>query len=286
MILVTGAAGKTGRAVIQALIARDQKIRALVHRNEQVAALKQLGVQEVIVGELSFEKVITLATRGARAIYHIAPNIHPQEELIGQIAIKAGQSVGMEHFVYHSVLHPQIEAMPHHWQKLRVEERLFESGLPYTILQPAPYMQNVQAYWRAILDRNVIPSPYAAQTRLSMVDLQDVAKVAAMVLTEPGHAGATYELCGSEDISQDEVAAILGQKLHRSVQVEVISLEVWQEQARASGLGDYQVETLVKMFQYYERNGFLGNSKVLESLLGHAPTTFPEFVERIIREKV
>ncbi len=78
MILVTGAAGKTGRAVIQALIARDQKIRALVHRNEQVAALKQLGVQEVIVGELSFEKVISQAARGARAIYHIAPNIHPQ----------------------------------------------------------------------------------------------------------------------------------------------------------------------------------------------------------------
>ncbi len=285
MILVTGAAGKTGRAVIQALIARDQKIRGLVHRNEHVAALKKLGVQEVIVGDMSVENVITSAARGARAIYHIAPNIHPEEELIGQIAIAAGQSVGIEHFVYHSVLHPQIQDMPHHWKKLRVEERLFESGLPYSILQPAPYMQNILAHWSTILDRSVLPFPYAAETRLSMVDLQDVAKVAAIVLTEPGHAGATYELSGSEILSQNEIAAILGQKLHRSVQVEITPIKIWQEQARTIGLGDYQVETLLKMFQYYERNGFLGNSKVLESLLGYAPTTFPEFVERIIREK-
>ncbi len=285
MILVTGAAGKTGRAVIQALIAGDQKVRGLVHRNEQVGSLKQLGVEEVIVGDMSVENVITSAARGTRAIYHIAPNMHQQEKLVGQIAIEAGQSAGVEHFVYHSVLHPQIEAMPHHWQKLRVEERLFASGLPYTILQPAPYMQNILAYWSTILDRSVISFPYAAETRLSMVDLQDVAKVAAIVLTEPGHLGATYELSGSEVLSQNEVAGIIGQKLHRSVQPEVVSLKIWQEKARASGLGDYQVETPLKMFQYYERNGFLGNSKVLESLLGHAPTTFPEFVARIIREK-
>ena len=62
-------------------------------------------------------------------------------------AIRAAQSAGVERFVYHSVLHPQVEIMAHHWQKMRVEEQLFESGLSFTILQPAAYMQNVLAGW-------------------------------------------------------------------------------------------------------------------------------------------
>ena len=59
---------------------------------------------------------------------------------------EAARRAGIRHLVYHSVLHPQVEAMPHHWQKMRVEEQLFAAGLPYTILQPAAYMQNVLAH--------------------------------------------------------------------------------------------------------------------------------------------
>ena len=82
--------------------------------------------------------------------------------------------------------------MPHHWKKLRVEEMLFESRLPYTILQPATYMQNLLAYWCKIHEEGIFQLPYSVETRLSMVDLNDVAQAAAIVLTEPGHVGATY----------------------------------------------------------------------------------------------
>ena len=173
--------------------------------------------------------------------------------------------------------------MPHHWQKLRVEEALFVSGVPYTILQPAAYMQNVWAYREAIRERGVYPVPYAVATRLSMVDLQDVAEAAALVLTEPGHAGATYELCGPEILSQTESAATRSQHLGRPVRVEPVPAEVWKARALASGLGDYQVETLVKMFQYYEQHGFWGSPRVLAWLLGRAPTSFAAFVERDLR---
>jgi uncharacterized protein YbjT (DUF2867 family) len=280
MILVTGAAGKTGRAVIRALTAKGEAVRALLHRPEQVQLVEEVGAREVVVGDMRVQATMDQAAQGVRVVYHICPNVSPDEVNIGQVAIGAARSAGVEHFVYHSVLHPQIEAMPHHWQKLRVEEQLFESGLCYTILQPTAYMQNVLAHWDQIMEQGVYPVPYAVETRLGMVDLEDVAEAASVVLTEPGQAGAVYELAGAEVLSQVEVAAILGQQLGRPVRAEVVPLEIWERRARESGLGDYQVEALVKMFRYYERYGFWGNPRVLSWLLGRPPTTFAAFVER------
>ena len=286
MILVTGAAGKTGRAVIQALKARGKAVRALVHRSEQVRLVEELGAQDVVIGDMRVQTTMDQATREVRAVYHICPNVSPYEIAIGRTAVAAARVAQVERFVYHSVLHPQTEAMPHHWQKLRVEEQLFESGLSYTILQPTVYMQNVLAHLDQIVKRGIYPVPYVAETRLSMVDLEDVAEVAAIVLTEPGHAGATYELCGAEVLSQTEIATILSQHVGRKVRVEVVSVEDWEAQARASGLGDYQIETLIKMFGYYERYGFRGNPRVLCWLLGRDPITFAIFFERIVRKRL
>jgi NAD(P)H dehydrogenase (quinone) len=143
MILVTGAAGKTGRAVIEALLDRGTAVRAWVRRPAQVAILQRLGVTDIVMGGMGDTAVYQQAATGVRAIYHICPNMHPDEVALGRAAIAAAQAAGVAHFVYHSVLHPQTEKMPHHWHKLRVEEVLLESGLPFTILQPAAYMQNI-----------------------------------------------------------------------------------------------------------------------------------------------
>ena len=285
MILVTGAAGKTGRAIIRALSARGALVRALVHRPAQIQALEKLGAHEVLVGDMHALTTMEQAAQGVHRVYHICPNVSPDEVAIGQVAIEAARSAGVEHFVFHSVLHPQTEDMPHHWGKLRVEEQLFTSGLPYTILQPAAYMQNVLAYWDQILEQGVYPVPYAVQTRLGLVDLEDVAEAAAIVLTEPGHAGATYELAGAEAMTQTELAALLGHKLGRSVRARAVSPEVWEQGARASGLGDYQLNTLLKMFRYYECYGFWGNPRVLAWLLGRPPGTWADFIERVERER-
>jgi NAD(P)H dehydrogenase (quinone) len=286
MILITGAAGKTGRAVVKALLAmgvspKKEPIRALVRRPEQIQALLDLGLQEVVVGDLLSPDVLEGAARGIRAIYHIPPNVNPDEVRIGQGLIQAARSAGVEHFVYHSVLHPQTEAMPHHWQKLRVEELLLTSGLDFTILQPTVYMQNVLAQWDQILNHGVFLVPYAASTRLGMVDLEDVAAAAAVVLLENGHQGAIYELCGSDVLSQEEVAAILAQVTGRVVRVEIQPKQLWEQQALASGLGEYQVSTLLKMFEYYEQYGFWGNPQVLGWLLKRQPDSFQAFIQRV-----
>jgi len=280
MILVTGAAGKTGRAVIRALAARGQTVRALVHRHQQASVAINAGAQDVVAGDMRDRAVVTRAMGRVRAVYHICPNMSPDELPIARVAFEAARAAGVEHLVYHSVLHPQTEAMPHHWQKLRAEELLFESGFPYTILQPAAYMQNVLAYWDQIIQQGLYAVPYSAGTRLGMVDLEDVAEVAAVVFTEDGHAGATYELAGADVLTPAEIAAILEQSLAQPVRARTVPLEVWEEGARAAGLGEYQSETLLQMFRYYERYGFWGNPHVLAWLLCRQPTSFASFAER------
>ena len=171
-LLVTGAAGKTGLTVVEASLAGGASVRALVRRSEQASALHDLGVEDVIIGDLENPDTLMDACRDVASVYHICPNIHPHEFEIGERVIEAARAAGVRHFVYHSVLHPQTEAMPHHWKKLRVEERLFESGLPFTILQPAPYMQNVLAHRQRIVEAGQFPVPYGAATRLALVDLR------------------------------------------------------------------------------------------------------------------
>jgi len=258
-------------------------VRALVHRPEQAAIVEELGARQVVVGDLHSQALANRSARDVRAVYHICPNMSPDEVAIGQAVIAAARSAGVERFVYHSVLHPHTESMPHHWHKLRVEELIFESELAYTILQPAAYMQNVLGHWEQIVNRGVYPVPYAVKTRVSMVDLEDVATVAALVLLEGGYLGAIYELAGSEALSQVEVAGVLAEKLGSPVLAEAVSLDRWERDARQAGLDDYQVQTLVKMFGYYESYGFLGNPRVLGWLLGRPPTSFGAFVERTLR---
>ncbi|MFN8494165.1 MAG: NmrA family NAD(P)-binding protein [Caldilineaceae bacterium] len=280
MLLITGASGKTGQAIVKALSTSQAQVRALVRRGEQQAHLQQLGAQEVIVGDLRSSADLQRACAGVETLYHICPNMHPDEVAIAENVLQAAQSNGVGRFVYHSVLHPQTEEMPHHWNKLRVEELLFKAEVDFTILQPAAYMQNVLASWSTIVEQGVYRVPYAVTTRLGMVDLNDVAEVAARVLTETGHSGAIYELAGSEVLNQEEVAALLSKTLGRPVRAESISQAVWEQDARKAGLGDYQVNTLLKMFAYYERYGFWGNPLVLATLLGRTPTSFAAFVLR------
>jgi uncharacterized protein YbjT (DUF2867 family) len=282
VILVTGAGGKTGRAVLRALRARGLDARALVHRPEHSEAVRAEGAVDVIAGDLRDPGVLALAVRDIEAVYHICPNVHPDEVKIGRGVIEAARAGGVRRFVFHSVLHPQIEAMPHHWRKLRVEELALASGLEATILQPASYMQNVLAQWSAVVSRGVYAVPYPPGTPLCMVDLTDVAEAAARVLAEDGHGGATYELAGPEALTPERVAEVLGRALNREVEVEEIGLDGWAERARASGMRDDAVDTLVAMFRYYARYGFHGSPRVLAMLLGRPPAPFHAFVARVL----
>jgi NAD(P)H dehydrogenase (quinone) len=281
MILVTGAAGKTGRAVIKALAARGALIRALVRNPEHTAALLALGATEIAVGDFTDGVALAFAAAGVRAIYHICPNASRDEVAYARAVATAAKARGVKRFVYHSVLHPQIEAMPHHWAKMRTEETLFACGFDLTVLQPTAYMQNILGAWRGITADGVFRVPYPVETRLSLVDLEDVAAAAAVVLTQDGHAGAAYELAGTGPLSQIEVAAAIGNVLKRDVRAEAENLAAWEARARAGGMGEHERNTLAAMFRYYAAHGLVGNSNTLSWLLGRAPTSLAAYLGRI-----
>jgi len=279
VILVTGAAGKTGQQLVRQLADMGTRVRAMVLRPEQVEEALALGASEALVANFLKPADLSRCVDGARAVYHMCPNVHPQEVEIGEATIAAAQSAGVDRFVFHSVLYPDVEAMPHHWLKFQVEQKLKESGLKFTILQPCAYMQNVLTQISRMKQFGQLEVPYDVGAELSLVDLGDVAAAAATVLLEPGHEGLTYELCGPEAISHYRMARELGTVLGRPVEAVAIDPADWETSARAAGLGDYAIDALLKMFSWYDRNGFAGSSTDLESLLAKPATSFAKFVQ-------
>jgi len=283
MILVTGAGGKTGRALVKVL-SKIESVCAFAHHDQDIPTLKSLGADRVIVGDMRDEFAIDNAMQGARNVYHICPNMSPDEVKIGKVVITSGREAGVEHFVYHSVLHPQTEKMNHHWQKLRVEEMIFETGLPFTILQPAPYMQNLLAGWKSIVEDGVLRIPYSVDSKFSFVDLEDVAEVASTILTEPNHINAIYELAGTLPLSHVDVAEILSRVLNRDVHAEKEEIEDAAQRLRVQGLNEYALENLVDMFKYYDQWGLTGNPNILRWILKREPTSLEIFADRIVNE--
>jgi uncharacterized protein YbjT (DUF2867 family) len=280
LILLTGAAGKTGKTILNRLIPHGVHVRSLVRNEQQAQEIRQLGSTDVAIADLRDQQALSQALDGIHKIYFICPNMTPDEVEIGRSLITLAKQKGIRRFVYHSVLHPQVEEMPHHWQKMRMEECLFKSGLDFTILQPCAYMQNILANWTSIIDEGIYPVPYDTSARISVVDLEDVAAAAEVVLTQMNHSHAIYELAGPQALSQDEMAEVLTQEIGRPVKAVAIDRSDWAVNAQRSGLDENSIDTLLKMFEYYEHYGFQGNPNVLNSLLKKPATKFVDFVKR------
>jgi NAD(P)H dehydrogenase (quinone) len=276
MILVTGAGGKTGRAIIRALIKRGASVRGLEMLEKQAERIRALGAEPAI-GDMHKVDDVARAMEGVERVYLICPNVNPDELELGKVVIQAAKKAGVERIVYHSLLHSQIESLPNHWLKLRVEEKIKESGLKFTILQPTPYMQNTLGQWQNITERGVYEIPYEPTTLLGMVDLGDIADVAGRVLAEEIHDWATYELAGPEILSQTDVVRIISEVTGKDIKIEVISRADWGERARRGGMPVYAADTLLKMFDFMEKSGFWGNPRALGWMLGRKPRTFREW---------
>lgn len=269
-VLITGAAGRTGLAVTAACAARELVVRAFVpgpvHAERTLAA----GAREVAQGRFADESALMRACLGIDAIYHMAPHLDPDEVAIGARVIAAARATGVPRLVYHSVLHPQIADMPHHWRKMRVEDLLLASGLEVSVLQPALYMQDIVAQVPRIRETGLYVAPLPIETRLSLVDIADVAAIAARVLAEDTHGGASYELVGTPPLSRLGIAGILSRHLHMPVRALEQSLEHFE--AGAQDMPAQRRESLQRMFAWQGAHGFIGNRTVLRLLLGREPT--------------
>jgi NAD(P)H dehydrogenase (quinone) len=278
-VLITGASGKTGKAIIKSLLKQSIDIKALVRRTHSVPELKNLGVDNIVVGDLQDIDQMKLALMGVDCIYLIISNMNPDEKEICSGIINLCRYLKVSRIIYHSVLHPQVSAMPHHWQKMQVEEMLFTSSLDFTIMQPTAYMQNILGY-RASINAGIYPVPYPISSKISLVDLQDVAEVAAKVITESDHSNATYELVGTSPFSQIEVSDKLSHYLNTKITAKELSIHDWENSPAIQNMNEYARNTLKCMFQYYSDYGLSGNNHILSWLLGRAPNTLEQFLKR------
>lgn len=287
MILVTSAAGNTGQNVIRALVARGAPVRAFVRREAQVVLVRALGASEVRIGDFRDPAAVRSALEGVEALYHICPRLSEMEVEIGRTVIEAARSAGVSRFVYHGVAHPYIAEMPHHWDKLQVQILLERSDLPFSVIQPTNYMQNITWAWDRLVQTRRYELPYSADTPLTWVDAEEVAEAAARVLLEPGHDGAAYELAGADGpLTRREICERVSKKLGWQLEPAVVAWETWRKLPRYVGWEQSQMRRLKKMFAYYDQHGFrAGNPNVLGWLLGRKPRSLSEFIDRLIRSR-
>ncbi len=279
MILITAASGRTGRSVAGALARAGLQVRALDIAPE-VQELLELGAVQAITGDMLQEADRRRALQGVRAVVHIGPPMHPREADMGHAIVGSAREAGVEHFVQFSVTHPQLEPLLNHQAKLAVERSVLLSRIPFTILQPMHYMQNIDV--AQVASDRVLRAPYPVDTPLAHVDLQDVAQVAAIVLGDPErHRYATYELCGDDLRSTRELAEIISTGCGHPVAAERAPMHVGMSAGPSpTEAEDHRMDAIVRLFDHYGRYGITGNPNVLGWLLGRAPTSFAEYVRR------
>jgi uncharacterized protein YbjT (DUF2867 family) len=279
MILITSAYGNNGRRLIPRLSAKGIDVRAL-NLSDKTEELKKLGAKDVVVGNALDPVILDRAMDGVESVFHVGPSFHPHEAEMGIAVINAASAAEVEHFVYDSVLHPQISALLQHKMKLAVEEHLINSDLNYTILQPMHYMQNINI--SDVYNEGLFIQASVLQTPLSFVDLDDKVEVAAKVLTEHGHYGATYELCCDNNLNAIEISEIMTRVMGKKIKPKLVPKEliISRFQKAFPDYGDYPAKGFTALFDYYSKYGFYGNSNVLRWLLGRKPTTLEQYIQK------
>ncbi len=277
-VLVTGAGGKTGRAVIAAVRERGALVRAVVRDGDRHRDLAAPGV-ELAVADQRDPAALTTALDGCDAVCAIAPNVSPDEVAMGSAVVTAATRAGVQRLCFHSVVHPQLSAMPHHADKGRVEEQVVESGLAWTILQPNAYLQNLAGY-RDQLRAGHYRVPYATDRPSAMVDLREVAEVAARCLVDGLGIHATFELSGPASVTPDDIAAAAARQLGTEVVAARQDPADWA--AANQQLPTHARERLHAMFVHYDRHGSPGDATVLRCLLGREPCGLDEVLGELL----
>lgn len=282
-VLVTAGNGNQARSVIPRLAAAGFRVRAMRRTNRAGPGPADLGAHEVVVADASRPGDAFDAMQGVDAVYHVGPSFHPHEREMGFNMIEQAQRCGVRHFVFSSVLHPILTGLPQHLIKRDIEERLVQSGLGFTVLQPADYMQ--MAALGVLADRSQFVLGWDLDRRQAMVDLDDVAEVAVTVLSEgERHDGATYELACGDNLTAHDLAAALTEVFGRPFTARRY-VPSYEPAPEIFGYYDeahtrHQMEVYKVVNDWYDRHDFVGNGNVLGLLLGRRPTSFAEFARK------
>jgi uncharacterized protein YbjT (DUF2867 family) len=273
MILVTGATGNNGSEIVKQLSAAGASVRALVRNPAKAAAIKGPGV-EIFEGDLGKPNTLDAALKGVDRVL-LCSGFSPDEVDMQGNLIKAARRAGTPHLVKFSVLGANptsaCRILSDHGQ---IEKQVEASGLPYTHLRPNSFMQNLLAFAGSIKQgSSAMP---AGDTRITTVDIRDIAAVAVKVLTEPGHEGKSYDITGPEPLSYADMAAKLSTVLGRPIQYVSVAPNDFKQGLMQWGVPEWMADGMNELYATY--TGYqTAVTDVIARVAKKQPTTFDQF---------
>ena len=277
MILVTGASGTVGRPVLEEVAKTGKPVKAM-YRSAEDARNAPAGVATAIA-DFADKASIAKALQGIDTIYLVCSPIPQLVELENNV-IQACKQAGVAYVVLNSALgagdYPK--SFPS-WHR-QVEDKLKASGLPYAILRPNSFMQNIAAYMAPSIRAQSAFYSAMGDAKLSLIDVRDIAVIVAKALTNPAaFAGKTIELNGPEAFSYTEIAAKISRVAGRTVQYVDIPETAQRQGMLDLGMPEWQVNALLELQQYYTVAGKGADVKPpIKEFLGRAPITLDQYL--------
>ena len=284
-ILVTGATGRTGGAVVTQLLAKGWPVRAAVRiRDARSDRLQRRGA-EIVVVDLFDPDQLTDAMRGVQRAYYCPP-YHPFVIQSASAFAAAARETGLEQIVGLS----QWLAGPNHpalmSRQLWLIDRMFAAlpSIAHTVVNPgffadSPYMEMMP--FAAHL--GVFPLPVAGESRNAPPSVDDIARVAVAALLDPArHAGKSYRPTGPKLLSVTEMTTVIGHVVGHKVRHVRSPLWMFYKAAKAQGMQPILLSGLRHYFQDHDRGAFAvgaPNDVVLE-LTGKEAEDFETIARR------
>jgi uncharacterized protein YbjT (DUF2867 family) len=281
MILVTGASGSVGKAVL-AEVARSGAPHRAMYRSKQEAAKAPAGT-ETAIADFSDKASLAAALRGVDSVYLVCSPIPDLVQLEGNV-IEASQAAGVRRVVLNSALGAGDygKSFPS-WHR-KVEDKLKATKLAYCILRPNSFMQNVLTYYAPSIRAQGAFYGAMGNARTSYLDVRDIAVVAAKVLRGGEHDGKTYELNGPEALTYPEVAQKISQHAGIAAKYVDIPVDAQRKAMLDQGMPDWQVTALLDLQEYYTGGKAGTVDGVLQRLLGRPSITMDKFLAEFAAE--
>ena len=253
MILVIGGRSKIGAALVAELLAQGEQVRVLVRAGESASSLP--AAAGALTGDLADEGSLVTAMQGVDRVFLLSS---PHSDAVSwhRNAIDAARRTQVQLLVRSSILGADRESPAEFISAHTACDRYLEdSGLPHVIVRPNLFLQNVPESTIPSVDASGTFYADAGEARISMADTRDVAAVAAVVLTQPGHAGAHYDVTGPQALSYADVAAKLTSVMGRQISYVNAPDDAVRQALLAAGLDGWFANALVGLYQDYRRSG-------------------------------
>ena len=275
MILVTGANGNIGSAVVPDLLGRGVPVRVLVR--DTAKAQKAFGDRvEIIEGDLSDTASVQSALDGVEKVFLNTPSLDGFIDLQRPL-IDAAAQAGVAHLVRISVMGADLTSpISYARGHAALDAHLASTDLPWTVLAPSGYFQNLLSSAESIRQGAIYGS--AGDGAVGFIDTRDIAEVAAAILTDDGHQGQTHVLTGGQAITYSEIAAAFQSELGHDVAYVDVPPEAFGENLRGFGLPDSQVTDILALFEVFKAGYAATVTPDVAQLLGRQPRTIADFV--------